>query len=295
MKIEEFWPLVLKAIHDLGAQYEQRMYEKAVELELETPGYFWLLALLTFEPDPVSPAMLRVRSPYTAPKWYAERMANAAARGFLRAVGQEGYLLTDKGRLATQMVVQAAYDWMADLAPMAQEKLERLASLLGRLVEACAAAPDPPGTWCIAHSLKVDPGTGAHVIVQIDQYLSDLAAYRDDAHLASWHFLDVDGPAWEALTVLWRQNGPLSLDELFDQFKRRGWEKADYLERLEGLADRRWVAQTGDTFEIILPGVMVRQDAEKLTDTYFYRPWVCVGAEELNELEGLLLEFHFYG
>ena len=106
-------------------------------------------------------------------------MANAAARGYLRVVDRGGYLLTDKGHAAAHAIVQAAYDCMAKLAPLEPDRLECLAGLLRRLSLACAAAPEPPGTWDIAHSRKTDPGLDAAVVIRIDQYLTDLAAYRE--------------------------------------------------------------------------------------------------------------------
>lgn len=288
MDLSEFWPLALKAIRALEEHYAQAMQDKAAQHGLETPGYFWMLAAESFEPQPVTPALLRVRTPYTAPRAYAERMANAAARGYFRPVGKDGYLLTLKGHTAVHAVVQAAYDCMSGLVPLPPEKLERLADRLRRLVATCSAAADPPGTWCIAHSRKNDPGAMAPVVVRIDQSLSDLAAFRDDAHLASWRDLGVDGPAWEALSLLWEQKGPLSLDELFDRLKRRGWEKEDYRLRLDELTDRGWVEQKGEAYAITSSGDGVRRKAEAQTDRFFYGPWSCLEGSELEELKSLL-------
>ncbi len=288
MDLSELWPLALKAMRALEEKYTQAMQEKAAQVRLETLGYFWMLAAESFEPEPVTPALLRVRNPYMAPQAYVERMANAAARGYLRPVGRDGYLLTLKGHTTVHAVVQAAYDCMSGLVPLSPEKLERLADRLSRLVAACSAAADPPGTWCIAHSRKNDPGVNAPVVERIDQYLSDLAAFRDDAHLASWRDLGVDGPAWEALSLLWEQKAPLSLDALFDRLKRHGWEKEDYRLRLEALSGRGWVERQGEEYAITLAGDGVRSNAEAQTDRFFYGPWSCLEDSELAELRSLL-------
>jgi hypothetical protein len=265
------------------------MEEAAAQVGLAAPAWYsWLLPALAFEPEALSTARLRVRSPYVAPRLYEERLANAAAGSYLRCVDQDGYVLTPKGRQAAQAVLQAAYGGMARLAPLEIEGLEELARLLLRLVEASLKTPEPPGRWCLAHSLKIDPGSGLPVVARIDQYLSDLSAYRDDCHLAAWAPLGIDGPALEALTYLWRANVPLSLDELFETLKRRGWNKTDYHERLGELNRRGWVEQTADAFTVTLHGWKVRQEVEGKTDLYFYRPWMCLNPAELRELKDLL-------
>jgi hypothetical protein len=74
-----------------------------------------------------------------------------------------------------------------------ESDLKRLASLLGRLVEANLTTPESPGKWCLRIARNFDPGVEAPVMARLDQYLSDLSAYRDDAHLASWRSYGVSG------------------------------------------------------------------------------------------------------
>jgi hypothetical protein len=95
------------------------------------------------------------------------------------------YRLSESGKRGAECVLDAAYKKMAMLQPLPSAELERLAGLLRRLVMSCLEAPEPPGKWCITHSRKTDPGDQASGLVRVDQFLSDLAAYRDDAHLAA--------------------------------------------------------------------------------------------------------------
>ena len=40
-------------------------------------------------------------------------------------------------------------------------------------------------------------------MVRIDQFFSELRAYRDDSHLAAWRGYENNGHAWDILTLLW--------------------------------------------------------------------------------------------
>lgn len=283
------WPVAFEALHALGRHYGPEMERVAGERNLPE-WYGWLLPALTFEPEPISVARLRLRSPYTAPRRYEERLARAAEQGYLSPVaGAEGeYRLTTAGREAAYALIKAAYAKMAELQPLPIADLERLAGLLFRLVQSCLVAAGPPGKWCLRHSRRVDPGIEAPVVIRIDQYLSDLAAYRDDAHLAAWQPLAIEGHAWEAFTYLWRGEAA-TLEELCQKLERRGYSLEEYREALEDLVLRGWLVREGDRYELTALGREVRQQAEETTDRYFYAPWVCLSSQEREELSNLLV------
>ncbi len=288
MEIKNLWPLVERTIRVVAGQYEPAIPGAIAQFGLD-PALLsrCLLAAKTFEPDPVTVERLRVRAPYTSPKLYAEQLANAAAAGFLRPVEADSYILTVKADQAITASFQTISDCLARWSPLPAKQLARLAALLWKLVEASLAVPEPPVHWCLAHSRRLDPGSGAAHLVRIDQYLSDLGAYRDDAHLASWQGLGVDGPAWDALTCLWHES-PLSPDEIATKLKRRGWNRSEYESRLEALALKGWVDRTGNVCKISPAGSMVRQQAEDRTDDFFCRSWECLSKNGLEELEILL-------
>ncbi len=289
--LSQIWELGLGALRWLGEKYDPVLKEAARKEGLVAPAWYaWLLPALTFEPEAISTEKLRVRSPYTAPGVYEERLANAAAAGYLRCVDRDGYMLTLKGHNAVRAVLQAGDACMEQLRPMQVERMEMLAGLLRQLVDSSLAAPEPPGRWGLAHSRMIDRGSGAPIVVRIDQYLSDISAYRDDCHLAAWAPLGIDGPEMEALTYIWRtkEAEPLTFDELYDALRRRGWGKDDYLQRLADLVQRSWVEQSAQAYKITLAGWTIRQAVEQKTDEYFYRPWACLTAEEMESLKDLL-------
>jgi hypothetical protein len=198
--------------------------------------------------------------------------------------------LTEPARVVARGVIDAAYAKMATLEPIPPDELERLAALLGRLVESCLAAPEPPGRWCINWSRRSDSGDAAALVQRIDQYLSDLGAYRDDAHLAAWQPLAVDGCAWETLTLIWRGHAA-TVDELTQKLSRHGYSRTEYGQALDDLVARGWVAEEAGTYGATPAGHEVRQAAEDLTDDYFYAPWSCLEEDELGQLQDLLIRF----
>jgi hypothetical protein len=285
------WPTALEALQALASHYVPAMDETAAELGLPSPAWYgWLLPALIFEPDPISTARLRVRSPYVAPHLVDERLQAAAEAGFLLRVAEGEYRLTDRGRQAARRVIEAAYARMAPLQPLPPDDLERLADLLGRLVRSCLAAPEPPGKWSLTHSHRTDPGAGASVVVRVDQALSDLGAYRDDAHLAAWAVQAVDAHGWEALTLLWRGEAATP-DELAAKLARRGHSAAEYGAALDDLIRRGWVAGDAGRYRVTPAGAETRQAAEALTDSLFYAPWACLEPQAAGELEDLLARF----
>lgn len=288
MESKSLWPLALEAMQALGRHYGPAMERAATERRVPE-WYGWLLPALVFDPEPISAARLRLRNPYTASRLFQQRLAKAAEEGFLAPVtGQEeDYRLTAQGKEAGQSVIQAAYAEMRRLRPLPVADLERLTDLLLRLVDSCLAAPEPPGKWCLSTSRRTDPGEGAPLMVRIDQYLTDLAGYRDDAHLAAWQPYPISGHAWEALTLLWRE-GPQTLEALYQKLGRRGHTVEEYRQALQELKQRGWITEEEAVYQVTASGSEIRQSAEQATDDYFYAPWSCLNSQEIEELAGLL-------
>jgi len=260
-----------------------RQFDLGVEWNLLTPARI-------FEPAAITVELLLVRSPYTHPHQFAERLSGLTQAGMLVLDPQGGYHLTATGQEITNQINTVAFKVMEKLQPLPQADLDQLEELFRRLVEASLIAPEPPGKWSIHLSRQTDPGDQAHVIVRIDQYLADLNAYRDDAHLASWQPLEVRGPAWDALTCLWRGEGD-SPETIQQKLVRRGFSGRDYADELGNLVGLGWVEENAGWFYLTATGKAIRQAAEELTDRYFYAPWGCLGEDELGKLYELLVRF----
>lgn len=290
MKKIDLYPLALDAFRELGSRYSPAMQQAASRSGLDdSHHWFLLLTAQMFDPEAISPERLRIRSPYTATQAYQVRLDRLASQGLLAPYGKGEFRLTKAGRQAAQNILEAAYQQMAALESLPAASLERLTTLLRRLVGASLKAAEPPGKWSLLHSRLTDPGDNAPVLVRIDQYLTDLAAYRDDAHLAAWQPYQVSGQVWDTLTLLWRSE-EVNLDELYQKLQVRGYSQASYNQVLRDLVNRGWAADVNGKYRLTLEGQELRQAAEQTTDRYFYTPWVCLDDAEDAELRSLLTQ-----
>jgi DNA-binding PadR family transcriptional regulator len=286
MEEVSFWQLLLDVGQAISQYYLPVMDQKAVEYGLSNGDSWLLLPALSFEPHPISPERLRIRSPYTSREKYAAGLKKLAEKRFLVAVNSNDgiYQLTSLGREATFNIIGAAYSKMETLQPLNPKELESLANQLWELVAVCLDEPEPPGKWSVTHSRQLDPGECAPVIVRIDQYLSDLYAYRDDSHLAAWEIHDINAHGWEMATLLW-QTGPQTLAELSQRLVHRGFSFDEDRQALDNLVQKDWVDSEGEVYYLTRLGKVVRKAAEAETDRIFYRPFACLSAEEIAELE----------
>ena len=290
MKLNEIYPHILDAAHALVPYYDPALVKAGEELNLDGPESYLLLALPSFDEGTISVEVLNVRSPYTYEEVYRKRLESMARVGILDQVDEDHYKLTERGMLAFETVRRSAYTAMASVAPLPAKELSKLSDLLLQRVNACLAAPEPPGKWSINHSRSLDSGAEAAAMVHIDQYLSDLLSYRDDSHLAAWRPNEVDGHTWDVLTLLWL-NGSESIDTVLQKLSRRGnpFEKTE--EAFKTLVRMHWATYSLDVYTITREGREVRQKAEELTDDYFYRPWSDLSEKELDVLVDLLLRY----
>jgi hypothetical protein len=289
MSISDLWPLAIEAWEALGAGYGPVMARTAAkEAGFPEGAYFgWILPALGLDPDPISARQLAAWSPYTALALDESRLAASAQLGFLSDAGGGNYYLTDAGRTAAKRITSAAYAYMATLQPVPAADLSRLSQLLWRLVAACLTAPEPSAKWHLQLSRRTDPGEAAPMVARIDQYLTDLNAYRNDASLSVWQPYGVSGATWEVFTCLWRGE-VRTLDEICGRLAFRGHLRDHYAGALADLVARGWIVAAGDGYELTDVGRTVREEAEQDADRYFLAPWACLSAEELAELQTLL-------
>ncbi len=288
MNHHQTWLCAQEVSRVMAAQYTPAMDLAAESFGLSKPNWYgWLLPALIFEPEPISTARLRVRMPYIAPSLYDQRLEEGALAGFLAQVAPGDYRLSEKGRQAAEAVIQAAYQAMAELPTLPKADMQHLEDLLRRLVISSLEAAEPPGKWSLRLSRRTEHGRDLSRMARIDQYLSDLNAYRDDAHLAAWQPLGVAGHTWEAFTFLWRGEAE-TLDALIEKLARRGYTREDYAQSLGELVQRGWVEAHAEKYRLTPEGAHIRQQAEEQTDTYFFTPWLSLRRAELNALHNLL-------
>ncbi len=294
----QFWPILRAAFIALNRAYLPAVEEAARARRIESPAWQYLLYILVFKDEPLSVSAIRVRGPYTSARLFAERFEMLSKLGFLsrQAPGrtqelsepqEPRYLPTKGGLSAARSFLHTARAAMAGLAPLPPAELERLALLLERVVNASLKTPAPLDGWSVRHSMNLDPGPGTDVVARIDQYFSDLAAYRDDCHISSWRGHGIDGHAWEILTLVWRKQAD-SLAALREALKHRGFSEEETIRALQELLDRGWVEGTAVRYSATAVGSDVRQTAQYTTDALFNAPFACLNNTEQEELATVL-------
>ncbi|MBT3390721.1 MAG: hypothetical protein HN413_09945 [Chloroflexi bacterium] len=284
MSDPQFWQLVLDALTTLGNHYIPAMDEVASKMGVDRGTWVLLLSIMSFDPEPVTAKMLQKRTPCQE---FSKRLEETSAQGLLATVHPNEYVLTETGQELVQQIILTAYARMENLNPMRPSDLHYLTVLLRRLVKASHTSPEPPAKWAITHSRRFDPGENAPLLIQVDQCLSDLAAYHDDAHLAAWGSLGFEGPAWEAYTLIWREKS-ISLDNLHKKLHHRRQSRKVYENALREIVERGLAKSKSGEYYLTPEGLELRQQAEDKTNEYFLPPWNCLEEEDLQALGNLL-------
>ncbi len=258
----------------------------------EAPAWF-LIQAAEFAPAPLTVADLRVRDIYASERIVAALLEMMASEKWLDRSEAGEYHLTAAGRAVLAQLRERQHRLIAAIDPPPEAQVERLAALLGRVIEASLARADPPGPWCLVHSRNRAPATDAPPLVQIFQYIEDLNAFRDDAHMAAWRSYDISGHAWEALAFV-DIGQAATADTLFDQLAYRGYSRVEYAAALEELGRRGWIERSGEDagYGATAAGRAIRAEAEERTNSAFYAAWSCLSQAESAELHRLLVRLH---
>lgn len=282
----DLWPLAGNVSGEIFKFTRPVMDPLFAELELNERGLaFGLLQAAAYDPDPVSSAAIRRRFPYSAPAVWDKPLAKLAERGLLAGDGDGDYYLTDNGRSALTRFLDTFRNHLTTVETGLD--LERLAALLGRVVNASLRSLDPPGAAALTFSHKLMPAEDAVALSKIDQLLDDLNAFRDDAHLAAFAPHNIKGHGWELFTFLWRGD-VTNAAEMAEKAAFRGYDEAAYAAALDDLIVRGWVAADDGKFVLTTAGQEIREAAEVQTDRYFFLPWHALTLAETDELRTLL-------
>jgi hypothetical protein len=282
----EMFKLIQDNMQALGPHYNDVTTAIFEEHSMQGQDWFYTLMAWSLDPEPFSADMMQTLYPYGSLDLQRQRLADAAEHGFLQAIGLHRYVPTDKGRAAMQGFFSAAQKALADVSPPDGVETARLADRLGRVIAAIAEADEPKLKIVFQTSRKTDPGPKAAPLTRIDQYLTDLYRFRDDAHLAAWQGHQISGPAWEALGYLWEDKAA----DLPEQIERRGFGPEKLAEVQAELVDRGWIAAEGDGYALTDTGRKVRDAAEKETNRLFFAPWNATLSEaEIQEVGNQLI------
>ena len=122
----------------------------------------------------------------------------------------------------------------------------------------------------------------------IEQAISCLHSYRDDAHLAAWQKTGLSATALETLTLLWRGLAD-SLEAICQQLARRGYTSPG-LQPCPGRPARGGFVDGPDSAPHVSPsGRAFRENVEQETNLNFFACWAILSEAQRQEMGGLLI------
>ncbi|MBE7436594.1 MAG: hypothetical protein HS100_21945 [Anaerolineales bacterium] len=287
MNLNSIWS-DCKESYDLLNKVVSSVYRKMIEEKVVPKGFGgWGPFVVMFPDGAVTFEKYQRIFPYDAEQVFHESFSVAAQEGYLSFDGS-GYRATDKGEEITQTVMRAFTDAIAPLQPMPQSELKRLVDTLIRLCEATDAAPEPPSHFCqtVYKNYKRTFPSDAPLPRLFIHYFKELDFHRMDSHMAARRIRNIEGNRWEVFSEVWGGKNN-TLDKIFDELGFRGISRDEYASILQELVAHGWIEETAGGFQATAEGKRIREEAEALTDKYFFAPWNCLSESELEELAGL--------
>ena len=286
MNLGSIWSVLEDTYDLLGSYGFPAMGRAATEMELEPGWMTWIAAIWLFGAEPITTAAFMRMLPYGSARVNEDRFASAVRLGYLLADGENGYIPTAAGLRAAHKVWREAGDALAHL-PMPEAHQQRLFDTLARLADAAMSAPEPPSHFFMSHKRENYQRFG--IVYPPERFVvlfGELAAYRDDSHMAAWLAHTIEGNGWELLTTIWRSEIN-TLDTLYEELKFRGMTRGEYVQILQELTGRGWIAETFGRYLLTAEGKRIRTEAEAMTDRYFFAPWACLSEAEQAEFFNL--------
>jgi hypothetical protein len=281
----KFWPLIYSVIQELWSITEPHIEDAAIRNHIPIELYLYSELGL----DIFSLANFQKRDPFTNPEQFEKVFARLNVKGWIEPMLDGSFQVTEKAREAVRQILQAGDAQLMDFRSMSEDELKRLVILLKQIVVESKVTPEPPEKWAILKRFRVadeyDP-----LMVKLREYLMDLFAYREDSHLsASRPYFNQAGIVWIVLGALWHKDA-VTAEQMAEKMSFRGYEVSDYEVALQAAVEVGWaeVDDRPDVFRLSQQGKELREQAEQLTNAYFYMPWSVLVPAEMDELYSLL-------
>jgi len=284
--VRELFDQTSQSIFPLARGIMETLFEKYFSEQR-----FYMPTFVAFQvaPKPISIALLGKRTPYQNPKTIKNTLAAAAEAGYLKSESKGRYVVSERGTQIIKDIHFAFYDQINKIDQFPPEKMKAVASLLSKLVDGCTKSNLDTGTFCLDIIHNGHPEVEADSLAKVDQHLDDINAFRDDAHIAAWQPVGVNGLTWEALTFVW-QGEDNTAAKLAERLPYRDYSVEDYAQALTELKKRGWIEKSADGYITTADGKKVREEAETATDQNYFEPWKILSKKELAQLSGLLTD-----
>ena len=284
--LTKFWPLIYSTIKEFWSLCEPQIEEAAIRNDIPVELYFYSeLGLEYFSTED-----FQKRDPFSNPEQFEKLFAHLFFKGWIEAPTRDGlHQVTEKAREGARQIIQAGNTYLSGLEPFIDVNLRKLAILLKQIATANNEASEPPQKWAILKRFRVADNDSPW-LAQIREYLMDLFAYRDDSHLSASHpHFGRAGIVWSVLGSVWNGNA-VTADQMTESMAFRGYDVDDYEVAIQAGVEIGWLesAEISGVFRPTLKGKELREQAEELTNEYFFRPWSVMKPDELDEMHTLL-------
>jgi hypothetical protein len=282
----KFWPLMYSIIQDFWCITEGQIETSAAQNGIPIELYLYSELGL----DVFSTKYFQKRDPFTNPELFEKHFALLNMKGWVEPLLDGGSRVTEAARGAVRQIIEEGDQQLAGFHSMPDSDLKRLVILFQQITTECKLSGQPPEQWAIFKRFRV-----AHeqspLIVQVRECLMDLYAYRDDAHLSAArpHFNQA-GIVWLVLGALWKGSA-VNAEQMAESMSFRGYAAEDYEIAIEAAVEIGWAEQAEhpNTFRLTQKGRELREQVERLTNQYFYKPWSVLVPAEIDELYDLLI------
>jgi len=270
------YPLARDIMRPLFEEYfsEQRFYQA-------------IFFACNMRPELITTELFLKRNPYVRPESVVEILVDAVEAGYLEKDEKGGYGPTQKGSSAIETVHEAFYNHVNQLNEFPEDQLQELTRLMGKLVQSVDQTDLGHRKICFESSYGGHNQVESGSLAKLDQQLDDMNAFRDDAHIAAWKPMGVDGHTWEVLTFIW--NGDVNTTEgLAENLPYRQYTNEDYQATLEDLVKKGWIEGKGDGFVVTEKGKNIRDEAEDATNANYFGAWKVLSDDEIARIGELL-------
>ena len=285
--LTKFWPLMHSIVQEFWAIIEPHIEEAAIQLHIPIELYYYSELGL----DSFSTEEFQKRDPFSNPLQFEKVFVTLNVKGWIQPLPDGRFQVTQMARDGGRRIIEAGDRHLLGFESFTDIDLHRLMLLIRQIVISNTVAPQPPEKWAILKRFHIADGSSP-VIVQIREYFMDLFAYRDDSHISASHpHFGQAGIVWSVLGSLWKGDA-LTAEKMAETMSFRGYEVNDYVVALKAARQLGWVtaSDVSGEFRLTETGRELREQAERLTNDYFYAPWSVLTQDELDELYELLLK-----
>jgi hypothetical protein len=276
-----------KESFDLFNKVAYSVYRKMIEEKVVPKGIGgWGPFVVMFSDESVTFEKYQRIFPYDAEQAFHGSFSVATQEGYLK-FDENGYRATETGEAITQKVMQAFTDAVAPLQPMPQAELKRLMDYLIHLCDTATAAPEPPSHFCqtVYKNYKLTFPNDAPLTRLFVHYYKELDFYRTDAHVAAWQITSKEITGRRSpLSGMAKRTRSINSTKNIRIAASRAMSTPKPFRNSSGAAGWK---RTRARIELPPEGKRIREEAEALTDKYFFAPWASLNESELEELARL--------